>query len=265
MKPFVFHATSLIAWMVSWALLWGASLAAQPDSTPSRETLAARLAAEGRFSEFLGLVEAAGLSSILSGDGNYTIFAPTDRAFDAAFDPALQNAISRGDRSLLRPIVLTYITTNPVDSQSFIQARSVLTMNGETLRLSATPNGLMVNNVRIESGAVSTDNGAAYVLGGLLHDPEVRAEGAGSARALAFRAIQLGAPIFNEGQVAACAAIYEVAIRGLLASTDPGLTSSQRARLNIALKQGLEAGVGSSDQAWIYRRAMDSILAESAP
>src|SRR5690606_1281825 len=66
------------------ALLVGAQV--MPAFAQDGDSVVDMLAADGqgRFTTLVAALEAAGLAETLSADGDYTIFAPTNDAFDAA-------------------------------------------------------------------------------------------------------------------------------------------------------------------------------------
>lgn len=53
-------------------------------SEPADETLASALDSDSQFGTLHGVIENAGLETVLEGVGPYTVIAPTDAAFDAA-------------------------------------------------------------------------------------------------------------------------------------------------------------------------------------
>ena len=70
--------------------------------------------------------------------------------------------------------------------------------------------------------------------------------------------INRGAPLFNDGQHAACATVYEMTIRSIVSLSRAELEDSIVARL----EQGLEEGAAQrtwTERAWAYRRAFDDV------
>uniref|UniRef100_A0A8C4GIJ8 Periostin, osteoblast specific factor a n=1 Tax=Dicentrarchus labrax TaxID=13489 RepID=A0A8C4GIJ8_DICLA len=86
---------------------------------PAEKTMYELLIADGRFKIFLSLMETAGLTDLLKQEGSYTIFAPTDDAFDGLSREDLERNISRilallySDLNALR-IILLYHFSNGV-------------------------------------------------------------------------------------------------------------------------------------------------------
>ena len=91
--------------------------------------------ANGSFTTLVAAVEAAGLVETLSGEGPFTVFAPTDDAFDAALgalDLTADELLADAD---LLTSVLTY---HAVPGE--VLAESVLTLDGQPV---ATVNGVI--------------------------------------------------------------------------------------------------------------------------
>lgn len=74
-------------------------------------------------------------------------------------------------------------------------------------------------------------------------------------------AIEKGAPLYNEGQPAACAAVYEVAAASALALGGDRISKDGRAALEKAVRDAASEGDASA-RAWIFRRAFDRVLGD---
>ena len=80
-------------------------------------------------------------------------------------------------------------------------------------------------------------------------------------RILIELAISRGVPLFNEGNEAACAAVYEVACVALL--TMPGVSESSVNRISRALNE-IVATTSDAQRAWILRYALDDTYRDLA-
>lgn len=119
---------------------------------------------EGSLTTLLGLLDKAGLTATLEGDGPFTLVAPTDAAF-AKMDPTTLDKISQNPdvlKSLLEyHVVERRITTKDVD------AGGVVTMEGATLALQATTTLPTINGLKVTRGARAT-NGTILVIESVL-------------------------------------------------------------------------------------------------
>ena len=73
------------------------------------------------------------------------------------------------------------------------------------------------------------------------------------------RAIQRGVPLFNQGQPAACAAVYATALEAVAGGAGGSIDEQQREHLDYAL--AMAATIDDPvDQAWAYRALIDTLL-----
>ncbi|MGH0133603.1 UNVERIFIED_CONTAM: hypothetical protein FKN15_053455 [Acipenser sinensis] len=75
---------------------------------PAEKSMMEILSEDDRFSMFLTLIEAAGLTEILSQDGDWTLFAPTNDAFDGLSEEEME--ILTSDPNALRTILLYHLS-----------------------------------------------------------------------------------------------------------------------------------------------------------
>jgi transforming growth factor-beta-induced protein len=83
-------------------------------------TIIQAMAADGRFSIFLSLLETAGMTSLLNGEGPFTVFAPSDAAFAELQPGAVEQLRTDPELSdfLARHIVRELVTTSAIATAS---------------------------------------------------------------------------------------------------------------------------------------------------
>lgn len=94
------------------------SVGTSSDSTSTtstiriRETIAELIAADPQFGQLASLFEQTGLGETLDDDGPFTLFAPTDDAFDAAFEAVGADAFEEltSDPDRLRAVLSHHVT-----------------------------------------------------------------------------------------------------------------------------------------------------------
>ncbi len=125
----------------------------------------------GQFAILLKAVEAAGMTKTLQGPGPFTVFAPTDAAFQALPPGTLDRLMKPENKQELAKILGYHVLTGRLtstdvssvtgDGSKKAAAASVINV---PLTLSKGDTGLMVNDARIVQNDVKADNGVVQVV-----------------------------------------------------------------------------------------------------
>ena len=136
----------------------------EPPADDAAPDVAATLAADGRFTALLGALAETGLDAALAEGGPYTVFAPTDSAFAALPEGAL-DGLSADD---LRTLLLYHVVEGDLDEAS---TEPVATLAGPTLDLADVDGQLVINGVAAAGESVTVSNGRVYALATVLLPP----------------------------------------------------------------------------------------------
>jgi uncharacterized surface protein with fasciclin (FAS1) repeats len=95
---------------------------------------------DGRFNNFLYLLDAAGMAETLGGEGPFTIFAPLDEAFDQLPPDTLDRLVPAEGRRTVEVVVKSHIVADAaiVTGQLLTRAVEVATIGGGTLAIDGT-------------------------------------------------------------------------------------------------------------------------------
>uniref|UniRef100_A0AAR2IUK3 FAS1 domain-containing protein n=1 Tax=Pygocentrus nattereri TaxID=42514 RepID=A0AAR2IUK3_PYGNA len=127
------------------------------------------LEADGRFTVFLSLMEMAGLTDLLRQEGGYTVFAPTDDAFDGLTEEDL--TLLTSDMNALRTILL-YHFSNGVFINGGLEGgvtNLLKTIQGNNLQVMSVNNSIQVNSVNVPGNDLMASNGVVHVVKTLLY------------------------------------------------------------------------------------------------
>jgi uncharacterized surface protein with fasciclin (FAS1) repeats len=123
-------------------------------------------AAEG-FSTLVAAVEAAGLVETLSGEGPFTVFAPTDEAFDQLPPGLLDALLEEENRDILVQILRYHVVASAVFSEQVVTG-PVASVEGSTIALEVTDAGVTVAGANTTANVVTPDieasNGVIHVI-----------------------------------------------------------------------------------------------------
>lgn len=118
--------------------------------------------ANDNFSILVQAVVKAGLADVLKGVGPFTIFAPTNAAFEALFTQLGVSGISQLTAEQLIPILQYHVVSGNVRSTS-LTAGNVETLNG-TISVSLMPVPAINSNSKIIATDVQGSNGIIHVI-----------------------------------------------------------------------------------------------------
>ena len=128
----------------------------------------------GDFTTLVAAVEAAGLAETLSGEGPFTVFAPTDAAFEAALaDLGLTADELLADTETLTSILTYHVVEGEVPSSEVVtlDGQSVATVNGAEVTISVDGETVMVNDATVTAVDVEASNGVIHVIDSVLLPP----------------------------------------------------------------------------------------------
>ncbi|ROT67403.1 hypothetical protein C7M84_014516 [Penaeus vannamei] len=134
-----------------------------------RSNLAEVLTARG-FTQLVDLVVTAGLADTVSNGGPFTIFAPTNKAFEA-LDPQLVNSLL-ADTEMLKNVLLYHVVSGRVVSSSLRDGMVADSVQGGPLRINVNRNGVKVNDVAVTQADIMARNGVIHVIDQVLMPPE---------------------------------------------------------------------------------------------
>ncbi|NJL92537.1 MAG: hypothetical protein HC915_01835 [Anaerolineae bacterium] len=114
------------------------------------------------FSTLVAAVQAAGLVETLSGEGPFTVFAPTDEAFAALGEDVIAAALA--DPDLLTAILTYHVVSGAVMSTDLSDGMEVETVNGELLFVQVDDMGVQVGDANVVQADIEASNGVIHVI-----------------------------------------------------------------------------------------------------
>ena len=127
----------------------------------------------GSFTTLVAAVAEAGLVDTLSGEGPFTVFAPTDDAFAAALDALGLTAEELLASDDLAAILTYHVVAGEVDAATAISldGQSAETVNGASIDISVVDGNVMINNATVIGADVAASNGIIHIIDTVLLPP----------------------------------------------------------------------------------------------
>ncbi|MEO0493645.1 MAG: fasciclin domain-containing protein, partial [Actinomycetota bacterium] len=122
--------------------------------------------AAGSFETLVAAVTEAGLVETLSGEGPFTVFAPTDDAFAAALDALGLTAEELLANEALAEILTYHVVAGEVDAATAISldGQSAETVQGEEINISVVDGNVMINDATVTTPDVEASNGIIHII-----------------------------------------------------------------------------------------------------
>ena len=132
-----------------------------PDSEPTMNIVETAVAA-GSFNTLVAAVKAAGLVETLSGEGPFTVFAPTDEAF--AQIPADQLNALLADKEALTAVLTYHVVAGKVMAEDVVKLSSATTVNGQDVDIKVWDGKVMIDDAQVTTADIDTTNGVIHVI-----------------------------------------------------------------------------------------------------
>ena len=130
--------------------------------------------ANGSFTILVAAVQAAGLVETLSGDGPFTVFAPTDDAFADLLEVLGVTAEELlADTELLTAVLTYHVIAGEVPSTTVVtlDGQTAATVNGADVTISVEGEAVQVNEANVVAVDVAASNGIIHVIDSVLLPP----------------------------------------------------------------------------------------------
>ncbi|MFN5293921.1 MAG: fasciclin domain-containing protein [Flavobacteriales bacterium] len=138
-----------------------------PEVTPVTSTVVDIIVNSPVHSTLETAVIAAGLADDLSGDGPFTVFAPTDAAF-AALPAGTIEALLADPTGTLAQILLYHVVAGEALSTSLSDGQTITTLQGADVTVSITGGNVFINNAQVIVADLTADNGVVHVIDAVL-------------------------------------------------------------------------------------------------
>jgi len=117
--------------------------------------------AEGNFKTLIRVIQETGLIDILSIEGPFTIFAPTDQAFAKLPKGTMEKLLK--DKEKLTEILTYHVILDRVMVKQVIKIRKANTINGKDLSIN-TKNGVKIDKANIIKTDIECINGILHII-----------------------------------------------------------------------------------------------------
>jgi len=126
---------------------------------------------DGRFTTLVAALEAAGLVETLQGEGPFTVFAPTDEAFAALPEGAIEGLLA--DTEALSGVLLYHVVSGSVKAADVVglDGQEVTTLSEESVAITVDGESVKVNEASVIITDIEGSNGVIHVIDAVILPP----------------------------------------------------------------------------------------------
>ena len=117
---------------------------------------------DGRFNTLVTALVEADLAETLSGEGTFTVFAPTDDAFAALPEGTLEGLLA--DKEALSGVLLYHVLGSVVMAESVVEVSEATTLQGSDIAVEVVDGKVFVNDSQVIITDLEASNGVIHVI-----------------------------------------------------------------------------------------------------
>ena len=117
----------------------------------------------GSFTTLVAALEAADLVETLKGEGPFTVFAPTDEAFEALPEGTVESLLEPENRDQLVSILTYHVVPGSVMSGDLSDGMTAETVQGQEVTISVGE-AVMVDEATVVTADIEASNGVIHVI-----------------------------------------------------------------------------------------------------
>jgi|688.fasta_scaffold07730_15 uncharacterized surface protein with fasciclin (FAS1) repeats len=223
---------------------------------PGKATIPEIAKDSGTFEILLAAAKAAGLADVLGSTGPFTVFAPTDEAFEKLPKGTVEMLLKPENKSKLVDILKYHVIPGRVYSERVLESKALKTLQGSPASVSLKDGSPRIEQAKILKTDIDATNGVIHVIDSVIVPPPANTN---TQRKLT-EAIAEGVPLFNAGHHAECAEIYRNTMNELMSTSLPN-----------TMKQHMSSVIRKADntqcvteKAWVLRRGIDQMYEQLA-
>lgn len=134
------------------------------DAATKKPNIVEVAAGNEDFTTLVAAVQAADLVDVLSSEGPYTVFAPTNEAFAKLPDGTVEMLLLPENKDKLVAILTYHVVAGDVSAAEVVELTEVTTLQGGTAAIIVTEEGVTIDGAKVLITDLDASNGVVHVI-----------------------------------------------------------------------------------------------------
>lgn len=140
----------------------------ESPTAPEGTDIPGVLASDGNFESLVEILPTTGLDATLRGSGPFTVFAPTDMAFEFLGSETVDRLLDSDNRELLTRVIKFHIVPGLIRFEDLTDGLELQTLDGSVLRVEEIEEEIRIGGALISEGDIEADNGLIHGISDVL-------------------------------------------------------------------------------------------------
>lgn len=142
------------------------------DKKAAKKDIVDTAVAAGSFKTLAAALGAADLVEVLKGEGPFTVFAPTDEAFEKLPEGTVETLLKPENKQKLVDILTYHVVPGKVMAKTAVTLDEATAVNKKTIKLEVKDGKLMLNDsATVVKADVKASNGVIHVIDAVILPP----------------------------------------------------------------------------------------------
>ena len=155
--------------LLSAFLVFSCAYAYHVDNNKATQTIAQLAVANPDLSTLVTALKKANLVDALNGKGPFTVFAPTNEAFNNLPQGILQKLLANPDQ--LKQVLLYHVLSSKLTCDK-VKPGDLKTLQGQSVQVKVSNGAVYVNNAKVTAKNIMASNGVIHVINAVLVPPK---------------------------------------------------------------------------------------------
>ena len=141
-----------------------------PSPAPGSQNIVQLAQATPDLSTLVTALGAASLVQTLEGAGPFTVFAPTNEAFQNLPAGALANLLKPKNKAKLVDILTFHVVAGDIHAKDILDGERIKTVEGMYIMAAVNESGVFLNNAKVTTADVNASNGVVHIIDEVLQE-----------------------------------------------------------------------------------------------
>jgi uncharacterized surface protein with fasciclin (FAS1) repeats len=138
----------------------------QEEQQDNSKDIADIVVGDGKFKTLVTALKAAGLVDTLKGQGQFTVFAPTDDAFAKLPENTISDLLKPENKETLESILTYHVTPQKLTAEEVLKlnGKEIKMLNGRNAKIEVKDNEVYIAGAKVVIKDVIAKNGVIHVI-----------------------------------------------------------------------------------------------------